>query len=110
MSTTAEGIADRPPSHRTGSPMNIVVRRRLAAGALIASSALIASALIAPSSDAAAGGVSVDPSTAQNTETAKSLTFHTTDADLQFGGVATFTRAGGGTPFTIPVNGPTVPM
>src|SRR5688572_23637768 len=109
MSTTAERTADRPPSHRTGSPMNIVVRRRLAAGAVLLSSALVAGFLLAPSSNAAAGGVSITPSGASNTETAAVLSYDTTDADLQCGGTATFTRNGGGVPFTAPIDGGDIP-
>src|SRR4051794_40641039 len=85
--------------------MNLVVRRRLAASALLATSALVGSALLAPSSNAAAGGVSVTPSSAVNTEAAASLTFHTTDADLECGGTATFTRVGGGQPFSVTIDG-----
>src|SRR4051794_31394338 len=110
MSTTAERTVDRPPSHRTGSPMNIVVRRRLAAGALLASSALVAGVLLAPSSSAAANALTITPSAAANSETAQDLTFKgSADTDYEFGGTATFTRIGGGKPFDVTIPPPVPP-
>jgi hypothetical protein len=90
--------------------MNLVVRRRLAAGALVASSALVAGVLLAPSSNAAANALSVTPSGAFNSDTAKKLTFTGSDADFEFGGTATFTRIGGGQAFPATIGGTTPPV
>src|SRR3954470_1413507 len=109
MSTTAERTVDRPPSHRTGSPMNIVVRRRLATGALLASSALVAGVLLAPASSAA-NGLTITPSAAPTNESTD-LTFKSTDPnfDLEFGGTAHLSRIGGGTPLDVSINPPVPP-
>jgi hypothetical protein len=90
--------------------MNLVVRRRLAAGALLASSALVAGVLLAPSSDAAANSLTITPSAAANNETAQDLTFKGADADYQTGGTATFTRIGGGKPFDVEIPPPVPPV
>jgi hypothetical protein len=89
--------------------MNLVVRRRLAAGALLSSSALVAGLILAPSSSAATDGLSISPSGAVNTDTADTLTFTGKDADFEYGGTATFQRAGGGQPFTATIGSPTLP-
>ena len=88
--------------------MNLVVRRRLAAGALLASSTLVAGVLLAPGATAAANGLSISPSAVVSTEAAKKLTFTGTDADFEYGGSATFTRIGGGQPFSATLDDPTV--
>lgn len=85
--------------------MNLVVRRRLAAGALLSSSALVAGLLLAPESSAATGGLTITPNGAVNTNKAAVLTYNTKDADLEFGGEATFQRIGGGQPFVAPITG-----
>src|SRR5689334_15107758 len=82
--------------------MNFVVRRRIAVGAATAVTALVAGLLVPPtlSASAAANGLVVSPSAVQNTETSTALTFNTTDADLHFGGTATFGRIGAPATFT----------
>ena len=72
--------------------MKIAVRRRVAAGAVVTTSALIAGLLIAPGASARDGGLSISPSGAENTSTAAVLTFNATEADLRLGGSAVFTR------------------
>ena len=74
--------------------MKIAVRRRVAAGAVVTTSALIAGLLIAPGASARDGGLSISPSGAENTSTAAVLTFNSTEADLRLGGSAVFTRNG----------------
>lgn len=70
--------------------MKIAARRRLALGVLGTTSAVVAGLLVGPAL-AAANGLTISPSAAPNTA-ARVLTFSTTDADLRYGGTATFTR------------------
>ena len=86
--------------------MNLATRRRFAFGAVATSAALVGGLVMAPAVQA--GALVVDPNGAQNTETAKVLTFKSTDADFRFGGSATFTRVGGtqSFPVTISSGGP----
>jgi hypothetical protein len=89
--------------------MNLVVRRRLAAGALLASSALVAGVLLAPSSSAAANALTITPSAVANSEAAQDLVFKGKDADFELGGTATFTRIGGGKTFDVAIDPPIPP-
>src|SRR4051812_19271699 len=58
---------------------------------------------------AAANGLSITPSAANNSENAKVLTFKGTDADFEFGGTATFTRVGTGQTFDVTLDGDQIP-
>src|SRR4051812_28115961 len=96
MSTTAVSTVDRPPPHRTGSPMNIVVRRRLAAAAVAFATATAAGVALMPAAQAA-DTISLDPNTAFNTET-KTITITLAANSNGFGyppqSTVTFTRQG----------------
>ena len=82
--------------------MKIAARRRLALGVLGTSSALIAGVLIVPAFGAA-NGLTITPAGAFNTDAEAELTFKTTDADMNFGAEATFSRIDGGTPFVVEI-------
>lgn len=83
--------------------MKIAARRRTAVGVVATTTALLAGVLIAPASNAGAGDLRINPNTAVNTETVKALVFEGKDADFRIGGTATFTRQGGGVPFTVDI-------
>jgi hypothetical protein len=87
--------------------MNLVVRRRLAIGAVAASAALVGGLVVAPQVLASAGGLTVTPNGSQNTNPALVITYKTTEADLRYGGTATFTRVGSTVTFTAPIDDPT---
>ena len=82
--------------------MKIAVRRRLAAGAVVTSATLVAGLLLVPTAGAAAEGLRIDPSGVENTQTAVTLTFTSTEADQRDGAVVTFNRKGTAT-FTVDV-------
>ncbi|MCW2616808.1 MAG: hypothetical protein JWN08_3802 [Frankiales bacterium] len=88
--------------------MNNAARRRLALGGIATTSALVAGLLIAPSALAIEGGLTITPSSAEGTNTAAVLTFGTTEADLRYGGTATFSLVGASSTFSaaIPAGGP----
>ena len=99
--------------------MNVVVRRRLAAGAAAVATAVIAGFLVSPIAGASATGISsLSPNTAFNTET-KTITINlAADSDgvaYPPGSTVTFTRQGTSSPAdsfsvdTDPDSDPTVP-
>ena len=88
--------------------MSNAARRRLALAGVATTTALVAGLVIAPAF-AAAGGLSITPSGAENSNPAVVLTFNTTQADLRFGGDAVFTRVGGGATFTVGIDEPFPP-
>ena len=88
--------------------MKIAARRRLAAGVVATTTALVAGLVVAPAL-ASPNGLTISPAGAFNNDSSAELTFKTTEADLNFGADAVFSRIQGGTPFTVEIssNAPT---